>query len=167
MFPHPYTKSDADQWLEFIANTPESTHFAIEVEGRAIGGIGAVIGQGIFAKTGEFGYWIAEPYWGRGITTAATLWFSRFIIASQNLHRLQAYVFAWNNASMRVLEKSGFIREAVLNRSAVKDGQVVNEVLFALTDQRIKMLRAPIRFQADCQREFEVHIDASERVTVG
>jgi len=153
LFPHPYTEADADHWFEFIGTVPESTHFAIEVEGRAIGGIGAVIGQGIFAKTAEFGYWIGEPWWGKGIATSAAHAFTRFFMAEHKLHRMQAYAFAWNPGSQRVLEKCGFVREAVLARSAVKDGQVVDEVLYALTDQRLFMLRAPLRVVPDCQRD--------------
>jgi [ribosomal protein S5]-alanine N-acetyltransferase len=153
MFAHPYTEKDADQWLAFIATLPESSNLAIEVDGRVIGSIGAVIGQGIFAKTAEFGYWMGEPWWGRGIGTAAAIAFTRYFMAEHQLHRMQAYVFAWNPASMRVLEKAGFVREAVLERSAVKDGQVVDEVMYALTDRRLHMLRAPLRTQADCQRD--------------
>ncbi len=158
---------DAEQWLEHVATAPVATHFAIEVEGKAIGGIGVVIGQGIFSKTAEFGYWMAEPYWGRGIATTASLWFSRFIMTEHQLHRLQAYVFAWNPGSMRVLEKCGFVREAVLRRSAVKDGQVVDEVLYALTDERLRIVRAPIRIQADCQREREIVVAVPEAISSG
>jgi ribosomal-protein-alanine N-acetyltransferase len=42
--------------------------------------------------------------------------------------------FATNVASHRVLEKAGYVREAVLRRSAIKDGVVLDQVLFALTD---------------------------------
>ena len=48
------------------------------------------------------------------------------------LARLQAPVFAWNPASMRVLEKVGFHREAVLRKSVFKDGQLIDSVLYAL-----------------------------------
>jgi len=40
-------------------------------------------------------------------------------------------VFAWNPASMRVLEKSGFEREALLRSAATKDGQLIDTVLYA------------------------------------
>ena len=55
-----------------IANSPgRSINFAIEVDGAAVGGIGARAGEGIFVRTAQFGYWLGESYWGRGIVTAA------------------------------------------------------------------------------------------------
>lgn len=164
MFPHPYTEKDAEEWLESIAKAQEGNQFAIVVDGRVIGGVGGVVGQGIFAKTAEFGYWLGQPWWGRGIATSAAMAFSRRFMADQQLHRLQAYVFAWNPGSANVLEKCGFVREAVLKRSAVKDGQVVDELLYALTDQQLLMLNAPRRIQADCQRDREIVIGAAARM---
>jgi RimJ/RimL family protein N-acetyltransferase len=45
--------------------------------------------------------------------------------------RLEAPVFEWNPASMRVLEKLGFMREAVKRNSVTKDGQLIDSVLYA------------------------------------
>lgn len=50
--------------------------------------------------------------------------FERFDIV-----RLQAGVFASNPASMRVLEKCGFVREAVLRDAITKNGIVMDEVM--------------------------------------
>ncbi len=47
---------------------------------------------------------------------------------------LYATVFASNPASMRVLEKAGYVREAVLRRAVLKDGQVLDAVLYANTE---------------------------------
>jgi len=152
LFPTPFEMKDAEQWLEFMGTVPEKTHFAIDVNGQLVGAIGAMIGQGIFAKTAEFGYWLGEAWWGRGIATSASMNFSRFVMDHFALNRMQAYVFDWNSASMRVLEKSGFVREAVLERSAVKDGQVVNEHLFALTDKRLRAVRSRTQLDFDSQR---------------
>src|SRR5687767_10603096 len=57
-FPHPYTPEDADLWLAIGANPGASLQLAIEVEGRAAGGIGAIAGEGIFQATAQFGYWL-------------------------------------------------------------------------------------------------------------
>jgi [ribosomal protein S5]-alanine N-acetyltransferase len=89
-------------------------------------------GDGIFAKSGEFGYWLAEPYWGRGIVSEAVKFTSEYALNHFGLVRLEAPVFSWNPASMRVLEKSGFIREGVLRNSVFKDGQLIDQVLYAL-----------------------------------
>ena len=145
-------EQDAKRWLESMATVPDCSHFAIEVDNQAMGAIGVMIGQGIFSKTAEFGYWIGEAWWGRGIASAASLAFSRFVMHHFQLHRLQAYVFEWNPRSMRVLEKCGFAHEAILARSAVKDGQVVNEHLYALTDRQLRTPDKRINPDYDSQR---------------
>jgi RimJ/RimL family protein N-acetyltransferase len=47
------------------------------------------------------------------------------------LVRVYAEVFEWNTASMRVLEKAGFLREGVLKKSAYKDRRIIDQVLYA------------------------------------
>jgi len=135
IFPHPYTEADADWWFSFLAGMPEPTSWAIEVDGLAVGSVGVRLGEGIYVKSAEFGYWLAEPYWGRGIMTEAAKAASRYAMQRFGLIRLEAPVFEWNPASMRVLEKCGFVREGVLRASAVKDGQVIDRVLYALVDR--------------------------------
>ena len=134
VFPHPYTDADADRWFSFLAQMPEPTSWAIEVDGMAVGGIGVTLQEGIYLKSAHFGYWLGEPYWGRGIMTEAAKAVSSYAMHRLSLIRLEAPVFEWNPASMRVLEKCGFVREGVLRASAVKDGQVIDRVLYALVD---------------------------------
>ena len=130
-FPHPYTDEDADLWLEIAANAGPSIQLAIEVDGRAAGGIGAIAGEGIFAATAQFGYWLGEAAWGRGIATAAATALAECIGRERLFARLEAQVFEWNLPSMRVLEKAGFTREAVLRRAATKEGQLIDTMLYA------------------------------------
>jgi RimJ/RimL family protein N-acetyltransferase len=130
-FPHPYTEADADLWFALLGTMAQPTHWAIEVEDQAVGGIGVDIGTGVHAKSGQFGYWLAEPYWGRGIMTAAVRATSDHVLVHLDIVRLEAPVFEWNPASMRVLEKCGFIREGLLRRSVLKDGQIIDAVLYA------------------------------------
>lgn len=131
-FPHPYTAADADSWFSLLAQSPEPTHWAVEVDDCAVGGIGVVLGEGVYEKAGHFGYWLGEPYWGRGIMTAAVQATSAYIMSGFGLVRLEAPVLEWNPASIRVLEKSGFVREGVLRRSVYKDGVIINAVMYAL-----------------------------------
>ena len=130
-FPHPYTGRDADLWLAIAADPGASIQLAIAVDGRAVGGIGAIAGEGIFAATAQFGYWLGEPFWGRGIATAAASALAHRIGEEGLFARLEAHVFEWNPASMRVLDKAGFTREAVLRCAATKDGRLINTVLYA------------------------------------
>jgi RimJ/RimL family protein N-acetyltransferase len=130
IFPHPYTDDDADQWLRFVGSPSRSINLAIEYEGSAVGGIGARAGEGIFVRTADFGYWLGEPLWGRGIMTAAAGAMLEHLKQDARFARLEAPVFEWNPASMRVLEKIGFVREAVKRNSVTKDGQLIDSVLY-------------------------------------
>jgi len=131
-FPHPYTASDADAWITMTMAEPgEPTQFAIEVAGEAVGGIGFERLGDVYRRGAEIGYWLGESYWGRGLTTAAVRALSEHAFAHFDFERLQASVFAWNAASMRVLEKAGYGLEGRLARSVVKDGRIVDSLLYA------------------------------------
>jgi RimJ/RimL family protein N-acetyltransferase len=132
MFPHPYTESDADAWFLIAAKPGRSVHLAIEFRGEAIGGIGIIAGEGIARHTGQFGYWLGEVHWGKGIATAAARAMVAYAFSGSDLARLEAPVFAWNPSSMRVLQKVGFVREGVLKQSVFKDGQLIDSVMYAL-----------------------------------
>jgi ribosomal-protein-alanine N-acetyltransferase len=130
VFPHPYTDADADHWLRIANNRGRSLSFAIEIDGAAVGGIGANAGEGIFVRTAQFGYWLGQPHWGRGIMTAAAGAMLDHLKQDGRFARLESPVFEWNPASMRVLEKIGFVRETVKRNSVTKDGQLIDSVLY-------------------------------------
>lgn len=131
-FPYPYTAADADQWIrQAIEETPQ-THFAIVTQGSVIGGIGLELGTDIFRRSAEIGYWLGEPFWGRGIATAAVRAITNDAFSTFNLCRIYAGVFEWNPASMRVLEKAGYMREGRLKKSVFKDGKVIDQCLYAM-----------------------------------
>jgi RimJ/RimL family protein N-acetyltransferase len=91
-FPHPYTPADADAWFALLADMPVPTHWAVEVEGCAAGGVGVDLGEGIYEKSGRLGYWLGEPHWGRGITTDAVRATSEYVMAKFGVTRLEASV---------------------------------------------------------------------------
>jgi RimJ/RimL family protein N-acetyltransferase len=130
-FPHPYTADDADLWLAIAADPGASIQLAIDLDGRAVGGVGVIAGEGIYCATAQFGYWLGEEYWGRGIATAAARALAERIGKERLFARLEAQVFDWNPASMRVLEKAGFKRDAVLRSAATKDGALIDTVLYS------------------------------------
>ena len=130
-FPHPYTRRDGIDFLEYArAQEPESS-FAIEFDGEAVGGVGFQMGRDIARITAEMGYWLSEDLWGRGIATRAVTAISDWAFENYKLTRVFAMAFAYNTASIRVLEKAGFERECVLRRSAIKNGVVLDQILFA------------------------------------
>lgn len=131
-FPHPYTEADADAWFAMLAKMPNPTHWAIDLNGEAVGAIGIEIGEGVYARTARFGYWLGEPFWGRGIMTAAVCETSEYVLDQFDVVRLESPVFEWNQPSMRVLEKCGFVRESVQRKSVFKDGQIIDCVMYVL-----------------------------------
>ena len=133
MFPHPYTEADADHWLQVASERGRSVHLAIEVNGTVAGGIGAIAREGIAEATADFGYWLGEAFWGQGIATVAARAMVQHLMSTVQFARLEAPVFAWNPASMRVLEKVGFAREGVLRKSVSKDGALIDCVMYAYT----------------------------------
>jgi len=135
LFPHPYTNADAEQWIAFVQLQDPQTHFAIEVHGEAAGGIGLQLGSDIERRSAEIGYWLGEAFWGRGIATAAVRAVTRCGLETLDLTRIFAVPFASSSASIRVLEKCGYICEGTMRRSAIKEGAVINQVLYALTDE--------------------------------
>jgi ribosomal-protein-alanine N-acetyltransferase len=134
-FPHPYTHADAERWLAFARRQDPQTHLAIELRGEATGGIGLELGSDIERRSAEIGYWLGETLWGRGIITAAVEALTRYGFEALNLTRIFAVPFAATSASIRVLEKCGYIREGTMRRSAIKEGVVIDQVLYALTDE--------------------------------
>ena len=79
----------------------------------------------------EFGYWLAEPFWGRGIVTEALRAMTTYAIEHHGLTRIYAVPFAWNAASCRVLEKAGYVLEARLCHSAIKNGELTDQMQYA------------------------------------
>lgn len=137
-FPHPYTIADARQFIQMASGTRPTTMFAMVVGGEAVGGIGFFPGADVERFSAEIGYWLAEPYWGRGITAEAITLMSRYAFEMCNMLRLFALPFADNQRSIRVLEKAGYTREATLRASSVKYGQVRDQALFALVNDAWK-----------------------------
>jgi [ribosomal protein S5]-alanine N-acetyltransferase len=133
LFPHPYTNESASAWLNFVVGQEPATNFAIAQPTGVIGGIGIILQSDIHRRCAEIGYWLGEEFWGRGIATAAVRAFGPFIMAKFDLLRLFANVFVSNPASMRVLEKVGFVQEGNLRQAAFKNGRIIDEVLFAIT----------------------------------
>jgi RimJ/RimL family protein N-acetyltransferase len=130
-FPHPYTLDDAHALIRSaLARTPES-FFAIAVDGRAVGGIGFTLHGDVERVSAEVGYWLGEAFWGRGIATEALRAVTQYAVRTHGLTRVYAVPYEWNGASFRVLAKAGYVAEARLRRSAVKDGRVIDQMLYA------------------------------------
>jgi ribosomal-protein-alanine N-acetyltransferase len=130
-FPFPYTPRDAREFIRAVRQRAPETTFAIVVDERAVGSIGFVLHSDVERVSAEIGYWIAEPCWGRGIVTEALSAVTRYAMESHGLTRIFAVPFAWNTPSCRVLEKAGYVLEGRLRQSAIKDGQLTDQLQYA------------------------------------
>jgi RimJ/RimL family protein N-acetyltransferase len=133
-FPHPYTLQDARDFL--VRATDEKQHekvFCIEVNGAAVGGIGMIPGEDVYRLSAEFGYWLGEEFWNRGIMSEAIPAFVDYCFRNFQLTRMFARAFANNPVSARVLEKAGFVLEGRIRKNVIKDGQILDSLLYAKT----------------------------------
>jgi RimJ/RimL family protein N-acetyltransferase len=134
-FPYPYTLADAEWWIQGPGQASSQTQFAIVLDGDAIGGIGFELREDVFRRSAEIGYWLGEPFWGRGIMTEAVRAVTEHAFKTFDLFRIDAGVFEWNRASMRVLEKVGYVCEARLRKSITKDGRTIDQFLYAMVQE--------------------------------
>lgn len=130
-FPHPYGAAHAD-W--FIGNANSKTPpeiLAISLGNKAIGAIGLHPESDVFRFNCELGYWLAEPFWGRGYVTQAVQAMVVYARENFNFRRLYARPYGRNVASQRVLEKAGFVLEAKFEKIVFKNEQFEDLWIYA------------------------------------
>ena len=131
-FPHPYSVSDGKAFIEFATKDSPLHIFAIDINGEATGGIGIHPQPGIQRKNAELGYWLAQPFWNKGIITKAILQMVEYGFKTFDINRIFARPFGTNVASQKALQKAGFILEARLEKTFIKNGEYVDELIYAV-----------------------------------
>lgn len=121
-FPIPYTLADA---YAFIERADPDQNFAIVAGDELVGGCGFKEEHGDV----EIGYWIGRIHWGRGYATAAAELLAEEA-RRRGLRHVYAEVYVENPASMRVLEKAGFVREGEVERDIPQRGGLRRIVRF-------------------------------------
>lgn len=106
---------------------------AIVVDGEVIGSITLEKKPGDFRCVAELGYVSAKKYWGHGYMTQAVQMAVQRGFQELDVVRIEAKTHLANAGSQRVLEKSGFVREALLKKAIVRKGNVEDLYLYALT----------------------------------
>jgi RimJ/RimL family protein N-acetyltransferase len=130
-FPHPYTTADATAFISLILREDPLACFAIIVDEHCVGGIGLERLTDVHRLTGELGYWLGVNYWGRGIATEAIIAVTTWGFGTLDLKRVFAQPYADNLASCRALEKAGFALEGTLKHSAIKEGVLRDQLMYA------------------------------------
>ena len=134
-FPHPYAEDDGRKYLLMAANDSPAKIFAIDIDGEAVGSIGLVLQSDIHVKNAELGYWLAEPFWRKGIMPQAIREMVEYGFNTFDITRIFARPFSTNRASQRVLEKAGFTLEATLPKALFKYGEYIDELIYAIRKQ--------------------------------
>ena len=135
--PYPYTEASADEWLKIAAQTTRQQGRPVcwavrQADEFLIGGVGFEGFQAGKSHRAEIGYWLAKPYWGRGIMTAVVRAVCAHGFQELDLRKITAHVFAGNDASARVLTKCGFVQEGFLREHYDKADRLIDALLFGL-----------------------------------
>jgi RimJ/RimL family protein N-acetyltransferase len=131
-FPFPYTVDHGKAFLEFAGSHNPIRILAIEAEGSVAGSIGIHPQTDIMRNNAELGYWLGEPYWGRSIASVAVRKMVAYGFQSFEINRIFARPFGTNIASQRVLRKAGFILEGRFEKTIIKNGELLDELIFAI-----------------------------------
>ncbi len=131
-FPYPYTREKGITFIQNCMSHNPTQIYAIVVDSVAAGGIGIHPQTDIQIKNAELGYWLAEPYWGKGIATRAVKEMITYGFETFDITRIFARPFGNNIASQRVLEKSGFVLEARIKDGFFKNGEYIDELIYAV-----------------------------------
>ena len=120
--PYPYTEDDAKYYINEM----------LTADDKVVGSIGVFRKDNIHSLTAEMGYYIAEPFWGKGLGTCAIKQTCQYVFSNTDILRIFAEPFSYNIASCRILEKSGFKDEGTLRSNAVKNGQILDMKMYSL-----------------------------------
>ncbi len=129
-FPHPYTEENAIDFIKLTHQKEPTEVLGIYVGSEPIGAIGLHPLEDVFSKNIELGYWIAEPYWGKGIMSSAIAEMVVYGFKNFDVNRIFARPFGRNIASIKTLEKNGFKLEATLKNTILKNGTYEDELIY-------------------------------------
>jgi RimJ/RimL family protein N-acetyltransferase len=136
LFPHPYSREDGMKFIKMTMEQNPRQVMAIAIDGEVSGAIGVHPQTDIHRKNAELGYWLAEPFWGKGIITEAVKQMVDYGFRTFDIDRIYARPFGDNRASQRVLEKAGFKLEARFKNTLIKNGVYQDELVYAVRRQR-------------------------------
>ena len=106
-------------------------NFAIDFTGQFVGGASLQFQQNENRYSCELGYWLGEKHWGKGIASIVVAKLKEIAFSEYEVKRLYGPVAGGNDASMRVLEKNGFVLEGVLKNNLFLRGEFYDEYIYA------------------------------------
>lgn len=132
IFPYPYTIEDAETYLDLATNGVLGHVFGIYDDDTFVGCCSLLPQNDVYRINAEIGYWIGEPYWGKGFATDAVKQAVKFAFKELNLLRIYAHIYEYNIGSMKVLEKVGFEKDAIIKSSVIKERKIIDEHLYSI-----------------------------------
>lgn len=93
-------------------------------------------------ETAEWGFALAQTFWGTGVFAAAAPAIVDFAFGSMGIKRLEARSSVENGRGNGALRKIGAIREAYLRTSFLKDGRYQDQLLWSIRAEEWRLLRA-------------------------
>ena len=132
-FPNPYSEENANYFINSAnENNPKKLILAIDFNEELIGCIGAFQQDDIYSKNAEIGYWLAEPFWGKGYISTAIKKFVPMVFENMDIVRIYAEPFENNLGSKKALDKAGFKLEATLKNNIFKNGEVLSSCIYSI-----------------------------------
>ncbi len=128
--PNPFTLKDAVEFINLQLDKEKPQRFFIFWDGEFAGEIGMTIKEDVFRLNAEIGYFVAEPFWGKGIATEAIRLMTDYIFENFDTIRIVAGVFGFNKASMKALEKNGYYLESTRKNAVIKNGQIIDDYVW-------------------------------------
>lgn len=130
--PSPYRHRDAEEFLRFnremsAAAGRRCIHAIRDRHGVLMGMVG--VEPGCTPHTAEIGYWVGRPFWNRGVASAAVAAALKDA-RTHGVREVCACVYTFNPASMRVLERNGFVRASPTAVTKMKKGKAIPAYLY-------------------------------------
>lgn len=128
--PNPFTKQDAIDFIKIQLDKNPPQRFLVFHDNELAGEIGISIQDDVHRLCAEIGYFIGEPFWGRGLATEAVKKMTEYTFQTFDIVRIVAGVFDFNKASMKALEKNGYYLESIRKKAVIKKGQIIDDYIW-------------------------------------
>jgi [ribosomal protein S5]-alanine N-acetyltransferase len=146
--PSQYTERDAASHLAWLHARPRLlVYAAADLESDTLLGFtSAQFSDAPHAFNAELTGWLGRPHWGSGIAREVTSAFTNWLFEKHHALRVFAAPFHANRASIGALQASGFTFEGRLRNSVFKNGQLMDQMMYAKLNPACETLpRAPSR----------------------
>lgn len=146
--PYPYSEADALDWLATCTSDQPAgeTNFAIDLVGEGLVGV-----CGFHPDLGKtvLGYWLAEPFWNRGVMTEAATAAIDWYFEQAGATEIGCGAFAFNKGSLAVQRKLGFTESGLSSRHCLARHQDLRHIDTQLTRDRWAEHSATRQLQAN------------------